>query len=304
MQDPEHQWMEQDICQDDLLHRSHPPSQSHSRSLSRTTTSAPGLCSGSPQSGEKHARPLEDDGEEQEEEEEHNRYHDPTPAVVHAQKLNSNNSRPKAADYDSSTQDTILAAASYYRVFLFTENAFPDPATEVEFLRRAWKHANEDSGLEHLLLDADIAKIVSFSYTFIDGTYTNSIFQIKARGSQACGEAKSKTQALVETLYTFDSGCGKSAIKKNRDKAEHLKHEKGFVYKVIKLFATYGTFLCSFCFRNLKTPMILRVIAGGCTSTPSFKKPSIACGSRTDVTKEYFSRPYSRACPFQQLHFF
>ena len=156
--------------------RSHPPSQSHSRSLSRTTTSAPGLRSGSPQSGEKCARPLEDDGEEQEEEEEHDRYHDPTPAIVHAQKLNSNNSRPKAADYDSSTQDTILAAASYYRVFLFTENAFPDPATEVEFLRRAWKHANEDSGLEHLLLDADVAKIVSFSYTFIDGTYTNSIF--------------------------------------------------------------------------------------------------------------------------------
>ena len=92
--------------------------------------------------------------------------------------------------------------------------------------------------------------------------------------------------------------------KKNRDKAEHLKHEKGFVYKVIKLFATYGTFLCSFCFRNSKTPTILRVIARGCTSTPSFKKPSIACGSRTNMMKEYSSRPYSRACPFQQLHFF
>ncbi|EDR01732.1 uncharacterized protein LACBIDRAFT_332970 [Laccaria bicolor S238N-H82] len=192
---------------------SHPPSHSHSHSFSRTTTSAVGLRSGSPQSGEKHARPLEDDGEEEEEEE-----HDchPPPPVVHAQKLNNDNSRPKAADYDSISQDTILAAASYYRVLLFTENTFPDSATKVQFLRRAWKHANDDSGMEHLLLDADVAKIV------------------KACGSQARGKAKSKTQALFEVLYRFDSGCGKSAIKKNRDKAERLKHEKGFVYKELE----------------------------------------------------------------------
>ena len=224
--------------------RSHPPFQSHSRSVSRTNTSIPGRHSGSPQSGEKRTRSLDDDGDEDEEEGEDDHHHDPSPAVVHAQKLNNDNSRPKAGDYDSCTQDTILAAASYYRVFLFTENAFPDPATEVQFLRRAWKLANDDSGMEHLILDADIAKIVSLSPCFHQG-YTNSIFQIKARGSQARGEAKSKTQALVEVLYAFDSGCGKSAIKNNRDKAERLKHEKGFVYKVIKLLATYCIYALS-----------------------------------------------------------
>ena len=152
--------------------RSHPPFQSHSRSLSRTNTSTPQLRSGSPQSGEKRTRPLDDDGEEDEEEDHH--HHDPSPGVVHAQKLNNDNSRPKAGDYDSSTQDTILAAASYYRVFLFTENAFPDSATEVQFLRRAWKLANDDSGMEHLILDADIAKIVSSSLLFHQW-YTDSI---------------------------------------------------------------------------------------------------------------------------------
>lgn len=198
----------------------------------------PGLRSGSPQSGEKRTRSLDDDGDEDGEDEDADHHQDPTPAVVHAQKLNSDNSRPKAGDYDSSTQDTILAAASYYRVFLFTENAFPDPATEVQFVRRAWKLANDDSGMEALILDPDIAKIVSFSLCFHQWN-TNSIFQIKARGSQARGEAKSKTQALVEVLYAFDSGCGKSAIKNNRDKAERLKQEKGFVYKVFKLLTTY-----------------------------------------------------------------
>ncbi|KIJ90639.1 hypothetical protein K443DRAFT_39634, partial [Laccaria amethystina LaAM-08-1] len=196
--------------------RSHPPFQSHSCSVSRTNTSTPRMCSGSPQSGEKRSRPLDDDGDEDEDEEENDHHHDPSPAVIHAQKLNNNHSRPKAGDYDSSTQDTILTAASYYRVFLFTENAFPDPATEIQFLRRAWKLANGDSGMEHLILDANIAKI------------------IKARGSQARGEAKSKTQALVEVLFAFNSGCGKSAIKKNHDKAERLKHEKGFVYKELE----------------------------------------------------------------------
>ena len=180
---------------------------SHSCSISHTNTSIPGWHSGSLQSGEKHTHSLNDDGDkDEEEEEEDDHHHDPSPAVVHVQKLNNDNSWPKAGDYNSCTQDTILTAASYYCVFLFMENAFPDPATEVQFLCQAWKLANDDSGMEHLILDADIAKIVSLSPCFHQG-YTNSIFQIKAWGSQAHGEAKSKTQALVEVLYAFDKKC-------------------------------------------------------------------------------------------------
>ncbi|EDR09083.1 uncharacterized protein LACBIDRAFT_296326 [Laccaria bicolor S238N-H82] len=151
------------------------PSRSHSHSVPRTNTAIPGLRSGSPQSGEKCTCLLDDDSDEDGKDEEADHHHDHTPAAVHVLKLNNDNSRPKAGDYDSSTQDTILGAP--------------------------------------LVLDADIAKI------------------IKACGSQAYGEAKAKTQTLVDVLYGFNSGCGRSVIKKNHDKAERLKHEKGFIYK-------------------------------------------------------------------------
>jgi len=57
------------------------------------------------------------------------------------------------------------------------------------------------------------------------------------------------------------------------------------------------------CFRSSGTLMILRVNTRGCTSILSFKKQWIACGSRTDVTKESSLTPSLKACPFQQLHF-
>ena len=60
--------------------------------------------------------------------------------------------------------------------------------------------------------------------------------KIKARGSQARGEAKQKTASLVEALYGFDSGHSKKVIAKNRKKAEELKNDKGFVFKVSLYF--------------------------------------------------------------------
>ena len=56
--------------------------------------------------------------------------------------------------------------------------------------------------------------------------------QIKARGSQLRGEAKTKTASLVEALYGFDSGRSKRAIAENRRIAEELKDNKGFVFEV------------------------------------------------------------------------
>jgi hypothetical protein len=63
-------------------------------------------------------------------------------------------------------------------------------------------------------------------------TITNKIFKVKARGSQARGEAKSKTASLVEALYGFDSGRSKKARAENRKKAEELKSDKGFLFEV------------------------------------------------------------------------
>ena len=56
---------------------------------------------------------------------------------------------------------------------------------------------------------------------------------LKARGSQLRGEAKTKTASLVEALYGFDSGRSKHAITKNRKIAESLKEDKGFLYEVL-----------------------------------------------------------------------
>ena len=96
---------------------------------------------------------------------------------------------------------------------------------------------------------------------------------------------------------------GKSVIKNNHNKAERLKHEKGFIYKVLGSLNNYCSFSCSVHFRSLRTSITLRVIAWGSTNTLSFKNPSIACGSRTDKMKESSSRPCLKACRFQKLCF-
>jgi hypothetical protein len=78
-----------------------------------------------------------------------------------------------------------------------------------------------------------IAKIVKSThlslYLFIDFYY----WQIKGRGSQLRGELKSKARPLVEGFFGFESGLNRKIIAKNRELAENLKEEKGFVYKVV-----------------------------------------------------------------------
>ena len=70
-----------------------------------------------------------------------------------------------------------------------------------------------------------------------------STFKVKVQGSQAHGEAKTKMAPLVETLYGFDSGRSKKAIVENCKKAEELKSDKRFVFKVCFsfLFVFYST---------------------------------------------------------------
>jgi Domain of unknown function (DUF6532) len=67
-------------------------------------------------------------------------------------------------------------------------------------------------------------------------TSISHVYQIKARGSQARGEAKEKTKLFVETMYGFESGRSKKAIAANRKLAEELKREKGFIYEVSLVF--------------------------------------------------------------------
>ena len=144
-----------------------------------------------------------------------------------------------ARDYDDVAKEIILQAATIYRCLLGTNNGFPELAAETDLVKLAWDNANKESGIQSLELTPDIAKIVSLSFSNYDSPSTlttifhqHYVYQIKARGSQARGEAKEKTKLFVETMYGFESGRSKKAIAANRKLAEELKREKGFIYEV------------------------------------------------------------------------
>ena len=90
---------------------------------------------------------------------------------------------------------------------------------------------NDESGLKARPLTPSIITIVSIATT--DLFFLLTFTQIKARGSQLRGEAKTKTASLVEALYGFESGRSKRAITEKWKIAESLKEDKGFVYEVL-----------------------------------------------------------------------
>ena len=187
--------------------------------------------SSSTQPGEKRPRPDDSDSEIEE------------ISVHKALKINETSGRPKARDYDDVAKEIILQAATIYRCLLGTNNGFPELAAETDLVKLAWDNANKESGIQSLELTPDIAKIVSLSFSNYDSPSTlttifhqHYVYQIKARGSQARGEAKEKTKLFVETMYGFESGRSKKAIAANRKLAEELKREKGFIYEVSLLF--------------------------------------------------------------------
>ena len=145
-------------------------------------------------------------------------------------KIEKKSTRPKAGDYHDSQKELVLTAANIYRVLLASRGPFPNTATEVKLIKKAWKLMNDESGLKAIPLTPSIITIVSIATSdFFLLTFT----QIKARGSQLRGEAKTKTASLVEALYGFDSGRSKRAITENQKIAESLKEDKGFVYEVL-----------------------------------------------------------------------
>ena len=146
-------------------------------------------------------------------------------------KVGKKSTRPKAGDYHDSQKELILTAANIYRVLLASRGPFPNTATEVKLIKKAWKLMNDESGLKPRPLTPSIITIVSIALLFKIMLLT--FFEIKARGSQLRSEAKTKTASLVEALYGFDSGRSKHTIAENRKIAEGLKEKKGFVYEVI-----------------------------------------------------------------------
>ena len=108
----------------------------------------------SPQAGTKRAHTSDDDTDS-----------DVEVHVSKTPKIEKKNPRPKAGDYDSSEKELVLAAANIYRVLLASRGPFPNTATEVKLIKKAWKLMNADSGLKARELTPSIITIVSISIT-------------------------------------------------------------------------------------------------------------------------------------------
>ncbi|KAI5980564.1 hypothetical protein EDD15DRAFT_2382220 [Pisolithus albus] len=99
-----------------------------------------------------------------------------------------------------------------YRARLCAEAPMPDHLIETNLLDASWVQACKVTG-RNMARSPQLAKIV-----------TN-------RGSQVCGQLKTKLRPLVEAIFGFHSSQSKTAIKKNRSLAEGLKEGTNFAFK-------------------------------------------------------------------------
>lgn len=74
--------------------------------------------------------------------------------------------RPKASDFDDTSQQLINLANSYYRALIATNDPFPDTARELEFLHLSWAYATTAAGFDPITAPAispDVASVVSLN---------------------------------------------------------------------------------------------------------------------------------------------
>ena len=84
--------------------------------------------------------------------------------------IEKKSTRPKAGDYHNSKKELVLAAANIYHVLLASWGSFPNTATEVKLIKKAWKLMNEESGQKARALSPSIITIVSITdYTILLG---------------------------------------------------------------------------------------------------------------------------------------
>ncbi|KAJ6510912.1 hypothetical protein C8R45DRAFT_814744, partial [Mycena sanguinolenta] len=135
------------------------------------------------------------------------------------QKLNDHQGRARAKDYDSTTQEVVSTAATYFRCLVATKNGFPEHVSETDLLATAWTMTRDELKIA-MDLTPDLAKLIT------------------SRTSQMRGEIKTKVRGLVELTFGFRSGQNKKDVRKNRQLAEDLKEGMGYAYKVsINYFA-------------------------------------------------------------------
>ncbi|KAH9910241.1 uncharacterized protein B0H18DRAFT_896253, partial [Fomitopsis serialis] len=118
-----------------------------------------------------------------------------------------------ARDYDEEVQEILGLATKIYRCQISAVNPYPDHALEVQWAQFAWGEACKQ-------LDVNVAA-------------TPVIVKIiTKRTSQVRGELKGKIKPLVESLYGFEGGSARTTIIQNRERAENLKDDYAFVYKL------------------------------------------------------------------------
>ena len=83
--------------------------------------------------------------------------------ISKAQKTSKKTSQPKAGDYDKIGKELVLAAANLYRALLASQGAFSNPSKEIKLIKKSWKLANSESGVNPLALTPSIVTIVSNS---------------------------------------------------------------------------------------------------------------------------------------------
>jgi hypothetical protein len=110
--------------------------------------------SSSPQQGTKRVHTTDDDSDS-----------DVDVHVSKTPKIEKKNSRPKAGDFSNSEKELVLVASNIYRVLLASRGPFPNTATEVKLIKKAWKKMDEESGLKARDITPTFITIVSISIT-------------------------------------------------------------------------------------------------------------------------------------------
>jgi hypothetical protein len=108
--------------------------------------------SSSSQAGEKRGHTTDDDTSS-----------DVDAHVSKTPKIEKKTTRPKAGDFNNSDKELVLVASNIYRVLLASRGPFPNTATEVKLIKKAWKKMNQESGLQARDINPTIITIVSDS---------------------------------------------------------------------------------------------------------------------------------------------
>ena len=167
-----------------------------------------------------------------------------------------------------------MLATQIYRCHISTINPYPDHALEVQWARFAWEEACENLAV-NVAPTGVIIKLVT-CLTLLGAlcwvTDTSFTLQITKRTSQVRGELKTKVRPLVESLYGFENA--KSSITRNRERAENLKDDYAFVYKVCGFALSPCTLppYCIACFQKPALGEVSRELRKGMYQHPIIQK--------------------------------